>query len=180
MRNYFEEMNIDYDELKSYEEIETYYDEVKDYSNLIQELQCDRVEALKQIVNKNKEIERLNKENNILKKNAEHNDKVVDNVNWGNMLLKKEIERLKEEYVMLQNASDEVEEEKDKEIERLNKENKELNKICARKSHYIDKKDLEIGELNNIIDEIKERVLDETKPLPNAKEIIDIIGVDKE
>ena len=60
MRNYFEEMNIDYDELKSYEEIETYYDEVKDYSNLIQELQCDRVEALKQIVNKNKEIERLN------------------------------------------------------------------------------------------------------------------------
>ena len=32
----------------------------------------------------------------------------------------KEIERLKEEYVMLQNASDKVEEEKDKEIERLN------------------------------------------------------------
>ena len=64
MRNYFEEMNIDYDELKKYEEIETYYDEVKDYSNLIQELQCDRVEALKQIVNKNKEIERLN---NIIK-----------------------------------------------------------------------------------------------------------------
>lgn len=31
-----------------------------------------------------------------------------------------EIERLKEEYVMLQNASDKVEEEKDKEIERLN------------------------------------------------------------
>lgn len=32
----------------------------------------------------------------------------------------KEIERLKEEYMILQNASDEVEEEKDKEIERLN------------------------------------------------------------
>ena len=32
----------------------------------------------------------------------------------------KEIKRLKEEYIMLQNASDEVEEEKDKEIERLN------------------------------------------------------------
>ncbi len=31
-----------------------------------------------------------------------------------------EIERLKEEYVMLQNASDKVEEEKDREIERLN------------------------------------------------------------
>ena len=34
--------------------------------------------------------------------------------------LQEEIKRLKEEYVMLQNASDEVEEEKDKEIERLN------------------------------------------------------------
>ena len=54
MRNYFEEMNIDYDELKRYEDIETYYDEVQDYSKLIQELQCDRVEILKQIVNKNK------------------------------------------------------------------------------------------------------------------------------
>lgn len=39
------------------------------------------------------EIERLNKENNILKKNAEHNDKVVDNVNWKNMFLKKIIEQ---------------------------------------------------------------------------------------
>lgn len=60
MRDYFEEMNIDYDELKRYEDIETYYDEVQDYTKLIKELQCDRVEALKQIVNKNKEIERLN------------------------------------------------------------------------------------------------------------------------
>ena len=33
--------------------------------------------------------------------------------------MQEEIKRLKEEYVMLQNASDEVEEEKDKEIERL-------------------------------------------------------------
>ena len=62
MRNYFEEMNIDYDELKRYEDIETYYDEVQDYINLIKELQCDRVEALKQIVNKNREIERLNED----------------------------------------------------------------------------------------------------------------------
>ena len=69
MRNYFEEMNIDYDELKRYEDIETYYDEVQDYSKLIQELQCDRVEVLKQIVNKNKEIERLN---NIIKEVREY------------------------------------------------------------------------------------------------------------
>ena len=68
MRDYFEEMNIDYNELKRYEDIETYYDEVQDYTKLIKELQCDRVEALKQIVNKNKEIERLNNIINELEK----------------------------------------------------------------------------------------------------------------
>ena len=36
---------------------------------------------------KNEEIQQ---ENKILKENAEHNDKVVDKVNWENMLLKKE------------------------------------------------------------------------------------------
>ena len=39
-----------------------------------------------------------------------------------------EIERLKEEYVILQNASDEVEEEKDREIERLNNIINEIEK----------------------------------------------------
>ena len=45
------------------------------------------------------------KENKILRENAEHNDKVVDKVNWENMLLKKENQDLKkqlEEY-QLQN-----------------------------------------------------------------------------
>lgn len=36
------------------------------------------------------------KENEILRKNAEHNDKVVDKVNWENMLLKKENKQLEE------------------------------------------------------------------------------------
>ena len=39
-----------------------------------------------------------------------------------------EIKRLKEEYMILQNASDEVEEEKDKEMERLNNIINELEK----------------------------------------------------
>ena len=34
--------------------------------------------------------EQLQQENKILKENAEHNDKVVDKVNWENQLLKKE------------------------------------------------------------------------------------------
>ena len=38
------------------------------------------------------------KENKILKENAEHNDKVVDKVNWENMLLKKENEQLKDNW----------------------------------------------------------------------------------
>ena len=45
--------------------------------------------------------EQLQQENKILKENAEHNDKVVDKVNWENMLLKKENQALKkqlEEY----------------------------------------------------------------------------------
>ena len=36
--------------------------------------------------------EQLQQENKILKENAEHNDKVVDKVNWENMLLKKQLE----------------------------------------------------------------------------------------
>ena len=36
-------------------------------------------------------IEQLQQENKILKENAEKNDKVVDKVNWENMLLKKKI-----------------------------------------------------------------------------------------
>ena len=40
-------------------------------------------------------IEQLQQENKILKENAENNDKVVDKVNWENMLLKKENKQLK-------------------------------------------------------------------------------------
>ena len=39
----------------------------------------------------------LQQENKILKENAENNDKVVDKVNWENMLLKKENKQLKDE-----------------------------------------------------------------------------------
>ena len=42
--------------------------------------------------------EQLQQENKILKENAEHNDKVVDKVNWENMLLKKENHQLKDNW----------------------------------------------------------------------------------
>lgn len=40
----------------------------------------------------------MQEENTILKENAEHNDKVVDKVNWENMLLKKENKKQKEDF----------------------------------------------------------------------------------
>ena len=43
-------------------------------------------------------IKQLQKENKILKENAENNDKVVDKVNWENQLLKKENQELKKKY----------------------------------------------------------------------------------
>lgn len=49
-----------------------------------------------------KSYEQLQQENKILKENAEHNDKVVDNVNWENMLLKKENQQLKSDINKLQ------------------------------------------------------------------------------
>ena len=42
---------------------------------------------------------KLQQENKILKENAENNDKVVDKVNWENMLLKKENKQLKQKYL---------------------------------------------------------------------------------
>ena len=44
------------------------------------------------------------KENKILKENAENNDKVVDKVNWENMLLKKENKQLKDNWNKLKES----------------------------------------------------------------------------
>ena len=51
------------------------------YINIIEQLQ--------------QENQSLEKENKILRENAEHNDKVVDKVNWENQKLKKQIEEYK-------------------------------------------------------------------------------------
>ena len=40
-------------------------------------------------------INELEKENKILRENAEHNDKIVDKVNWENLELKKQLEEYK-------------------------------------------------------------------------------------
>ena len=45
---------------------------------------------------------KLYKENEILKENAENNDKVVDKVNWDNQLLKKENKKLKDKLTEIE------------------------------------------------------------------------------
>lgn len=65
-------------------------------------------------------ITNLQQENKILKENAENNDKVVDKVNWENMLLKKENKQLK---IQISAREEEYRELEDK--------YKELDKICA-------------------------------------------------
>ena len=52
-------------------------------------------EFIDTIVQLQQENQSLKKENKILRENAEHNDKVVDKVNWENQKLKKQIEEYK-------------------------------------------------------------------------------------
>ena len=62
---------------------------------------CSEFNAINYCINLEKYTNKLQQENQDLKENAENNDKVVDKVNWENMLLKKENQELKkqlEEY----------------------------------------------------------------------------------
>ena len=52
-------------------------------------------EFIDTIVQLQQENQSLKKENKILRENAEHNDKVVDKVNWENQKLKKQLEEYK-------------------------------------------------------------------------------------
>ena len=68
-----------------------------------------------------------------------------------------EIERLKEEYIILQNASDEVEEEKDREIERLHSIIKEVREIFK---DYGEKEDIVGYTMYNITGEMLLKLLE--------------------
>lgn len=76
----------------------------------------------------------LQKENEILKQNAENNDKVVDKINWENQLLKKENQELKDKipYIIQNNSCKYISIEKCK------------NKVCVNYKMQ----ELERGEIN--------------------------------
>ena len=77
---------------------ENYSSEIERMQKCIEELQQEN-NQLKADYGTQAQIERdlLKEENKILRENAENNDKVVNKVNWENMLLKQENKQLKEE-----------------------------------------------------------------------------------
>ena len=65
------------------------------FGEYLNDMQCDDT-ANKLSLDDLEYVKKLQQENKILRENANHNDKVVDKVNWENMLLKKENEQLKD------------------------------------------------------------------------------------
>lgn len=105
----------------------------------------------------------MNKE--IICPNCSQRIKILDTIGYDLYLenLKKEereIKRLKEEYMILQNASDEVEEEKDREIERLNNIINELEKYCKEMAHIEENELIAMNDFEevyiDVLDKIKE------------------------
>lgn len=84
------------------EEIETLEIDFKDTDELELALEVSSKKAIyliddliKHLFELQQENQSLKKENKILRENAEHNDKVVDKVNWDNLKLKKELKEIK-------------------------------------------------------------------------------------
>ena len=70
--------------------------ELKIKNDYINELEAYKYNMDRDYLRLEKENQSLKKENKILRENAEHNDKVVDKVNWENQKLKKQIDEYKE------------------------------------------------------------------------------------
>ena len=84
------------------EEIETLEIDFKDTDELELALEVSTKKAIyliddliKHLFELQQENQSLKKENKILRENAEHNDKVVDKVNWENQKLKNQLEEYK-------------------------------------------------------------------------------------
>ena len=122
----------------------------------------------------------LQQENKILRENAENNDKVVDKVNWENMLLKKENQELKSQLKGTTHCFDEEEHRKLQEnYDRIYAENCKL-----REEHNINDISLldENYRLKKVIDEaieyIKEMTANELNYINYKGKTICICGSD--
>lgn len=86
----------------------------------------DEMEQLQQ------ENQSLKKENKILRENAEHNDKVVDKVNWENLKLKKELEEYKRlGFKHLNDKRNKLENQQKEFVEWLTNEKDRLSRECS-------------------------------------------------
>ena len=87
------------------------------------------------IIQLQQENQSLKKENKILRENAEHNDKVVDKVNWENQKLKKQLE----EYKLITIDYQELE-----------ARNQKLKKQIDKAIDYISSNDIEVLKYHDI------------------------------
>ena len=79
-----------------------YYDVEDNHYRTYPDGDIATIDQMRELIeNKNVSIVKLQQENKILKENAEHNDKVVDKVNWENQLLKKENKQLKDNWEII-------------------------------------------------------------------------------
>ena len=129
------------------------------------------ISAVQQLPNEDIElvqnyVEMIEKENKILRENAENNDKVVDKVNWENMLLKKENQELKSKLELYENGvyfSSEVDE-KDKQIDKLKK--KYENAVAD-----YEKTEFEKEQLNSLVNSCQEAIRQLKKQIENYKKL---------
>ena len=68
--------------------------ELKMIDDYIKELEAYKYNLDRNYLRLQQENQSLKKENKILRENAEHNDKIVDKVNWENLKLKEVIDKL--------------------------------------------------------------------------------------
>ena len=89
-------------------------------------------EFIDTIVQLQQENQSLEKENKILRENAEHNDKVVDKANWENQKLKKQLEEYKRlGFEHLNDKCNKLENQQKELIEFLEKEKDRLARECS-------------------------------------------------
>lgn len=72
------------------------------FGEYLNDMQCDDT-TNKLCLDDLEYVKKLQQENKILRENAEHNDKVVDKVNWENQLLKKQLEEYKDKINWYEN-----------------------------------------------------------------------------
>ena len=114
------------------------------------------------------EIVKLQEENEILKDNAENNSKVVDKVNWENMLLRKENAELKSQLRGTTHCFDEEEHNKLK--EEITNLSKDVDMWNAKYNEVFDenrmlKKQVEEYQLQNF--DLREDIMIQKQAIPN-------------